>query len=394
VLRGGVEREEMCPGSQEGWLCLFMEPENAAVESGREPGDVARPRQDRLKTSYTMWSLFRNCRKAAQWRYIEKLVPLERDRNLRFGSLVHECLELWHRNTELFQEPYRNTEERLAAVLAHIETACSKRSSDDEQRRMSHLATAMMKGYAATYPVEAFEVVALEMPFEGEITSPKTGAASRSFVMTGKIDGLVRQDGKYYLFESKTAATIDASYLEKLWTDFQIILYAHYVEQTMGIRVAGVIYNILTKAKLQQSAGETEAEFEARRAELIAKSKTGRSSAKRRMPETDDEFQERLAEKYTEPGMFHRELIYLSRERFDELRGELWELTQAFLDARRRGVWYQNTSYCFQFGRPCPYFALCSTGGNPNVRDNFYRRSDEDPGSANDAEPVTAIDAA
>jgi len=357
-----------------------------------EPHASERPQPGRLKTSYTMWSLFRNCRKAAWWRYIEKLVPLERDRNLRFGSLIHECLEHWHRNTEPFQW---NVEQRLAAVLSHIDASCSKRAHDDEQQRTWHLATAMMKGYAATYPVEAFEVVALEMPFEGEITSPRTGAASRSFVMTGKIDGLVKMDGKYWVLEHKTAASIDASYLEKLWTDFQIIIYAHYVEQTMGIRVAGVIYNILTKAKLQQSAGETEAEYEARRAELIAKSKSGRSSAKRRMPETDDEFQERLAEKFSEPMAFHRELIYLSRERFDELRGELWELTQAFLDARRRGVWYQNTSYCFQFGRPCPYYALCSTGGNPNVRDNFYRRTDEEHGPANDAESVTtAIDAA
>jgi len=371
-----------------------MAPEVLTDPSFRKRDPAVRTSTDRLKTSYTMWSLFRNCRKAAQWRYIEKLVPLERDRNLRFGSLVHECLELWHRNVDLEQFQW-NMDQRLAAVLAHVDAACPKRAGDEEQRRTWHLATAMMKGYAATYPIEAFEVVALEMPFEGEITSPRTGAASRSFVMTGKIDGLVRQDGKYYLFESKTAATIDASYLEKLWTDFQIILYAHYVEQTMGIRVAGVIYNILTKAKQQQSSGETEDEFQARRAELVAKSKTGRSSAKRRMPETDDEFQERLAEKYAEPGVFHRELIYLSRERFDELRGELWELTQAFLDARRRGVWYQNTSYCFQFGKPCPYFALCRSGGNTNVRDNFYRRTDELPGPANDAELVTtAIDAA
>ncbi len=326
------------------------------------------------------------------WRYVEKLVPLERDRNLRFGSLVHECLELWHGGAEVSPG---NTQERLATVLAHIDASFPRRAVDDEQGRMWHLAMAMMKGYVATYPVEAFEVVALEMPFEGEITSPKTGASSRSFVMTGKIDGLVKQDGRYFLLETKTAASIDGAYLEKLWTDFQIILYAHYIEQTQGIRIAGVIYNILTKAKLQQSAGETEDEFQARRAELIAKSKTGRSSAKRRMPETDDEFQARLAEKYAEPGMFHRELIYLSRERFDELRGELWELTQAFLDARRRGVWYQNTSYCFQFGRPCPYFALCSSGGNTNVRENFYRRTDEEHGPANDAEPATtAIDAA
>jgi len=247
------------------------------------------------------------------------------------------------------------------------------RAQDEDQRRVWHLATAMMKGYAARYATEEFEVVALEKAFEGEIINPETSAASRSFTLAGKVDGIVRVGDEHFLLEHKTAATVDASYLERLWTDFQVTLYAHYVEQALGIRVSGVLYNLLVKARLQQSAGETEVEFEARRAELIAKSKTGKSSAKRRLPETDEEFQARLATKYAELGMFHRELLYISREQFTTLRAELWELTQAFLDARRRDVWYQNTSFCFQYGKPCPYFALCRSGGSPNVRDNFYQ---------------------
>ena len=32
-------------------------------------------------STYSMWSLFRNCRKAVDWRYLQQLVPLSRDRN-------------------------------------------------------------------------------------------------------------------------------------------------------------------------------------------------------------------------------------------------------------------------------------------------------------------------
>jgi len=169
-------------------------------------------------------------------------------------------------------------------------------------------------------------------------------------------------------------ANLTPDYLEKLWTDFQITLYAYYVEQTMQIPITGILYNVLVKARLQQAKGETVEEFEARRQELVAKSKTGRTTAKRRLPEADEEFSARLAEKYADPLMFHREMLYLSRDRFDVLRSELWELTQAFLDARRRGVFYQNTAFCFNYQRPCPYFPLCRSNGNPNVRDNFYQR--------------------
>jgi hypothetical protein len=232
----------------------------------------------------------------------------------------------------------------------------------------------MMRGYATRYFEEPFEIVALEKEFEGKIVNPATGAISRSFTLAGKIDGIVRIGNEHFLIEHKTAAAVDRGYLERLWTDFQITIYGYYAEQVLGIRIAGVIYNILIKSRLEQRLGETEDEYEARRVELIAKSKNGKSSAKRRLPETDEEFQARLATKYAESEMFHREMLYLSRQQIDALRAELWELTQAFLDARRRNVWYQNTSFCFHYGRPCPYFALCRSGGNENVIANFYRR--------------------
>jgi hypothetical protein len=262
----------------------------------------------------------------------------------------------------------------LAEVLALIDRLCSNQLQDENQRRDWHLATAIMRAYAARYATDDFDVIALEKNFEGPIVNPATGAASRSFQLAGKVDGIVRIGAEHFILEHKTAAQVDGDYLEKLWTDFQITIYAHYIEQTMGMPITGILYNVLVKAKLQQGKGETEEEFQSRRAELLAKSKTGKTTAKRRLPETDEEFQQRLAEKYADPAMFHREMLYLSRDRFDVLRSELWELTQAFLDARRRGVFYQNTAFCFNYQRPCAYFALCRSNGNPNVIANFYQR--------------------
>jgi len=315
-----------------------------------------------MVTTYTMWSLFRNCRKAVDWRYLQQLVPLQRDRNLHFGSIIHECLQAWHQRRDLDE------------VLAIIGRLCPHRLQDENQRRDWNLATAMMKAYAARYAIEEFEIIELEKNFEGPIVNPATGAASRSFILAGKVDGIARIGGEHFILEHKTASQVDGDYLEKLWTDFQITIYAYYVEQTMGIPITGILYNVLVKAKLQQGKGESEQEFEERRAELLAKSKTGKTTAKRKLPESDEDFQQRLGEKYADPAMFHREMLYLSRDRFEILRSELWELTQAFLDARRRGVFYQNTAFCFNYQRPCAYFALCRSNGNPNVIENFYQR--------------------
>lgn len=315
---------------------------------------------ERTLTTYSFWNAFRNCRKACEWRYLRELVPLGRAHALSFGTLIHACLEMWHGGSSLEE------------VLDFIDRSLPNRSRDDGEKSDWHLARAMVWGYASKNWDIEFEVVELEKTFEGRIINPATGASSRTLTIAGKVDGIVRRGREYYILEHKTASQMDGDYLEKLWTDLQISLYAHYIEETMGIKIAGVIYNVLVKAKLQQSKGETILEFEARRAELIAKSKTGRTSATRRMPETDGEFAERLGAKYCEPGMFHREILYISRDQFDAMKADLWELTQQFLDARRRGAFYRNTSYCFANHRQCAYFPLCRSNGSKNVIENFY----------------------
>jgi len=174
-----------------------------------------------------------------------------------------------------------------------------------------------------------------------------------------------------YLFEHKTASSITSDYLDRLWTDTQIALYCHYLRE-LGYPIVGVIYNVLLKTRLKQRAGETREEFEVRRAQLAAKNKSGRSTAKQQMPETDEEFRARLHAWYARPEAFHRERIYLSEDRMAMLQEEVWEITQQYLDARRRGKWLLNTSNCFSFQRPCAYLPYCQSGFSPNVRDNLF----------------------
>ena len=279
---------------------------------------------DRFVTTFSMWEMYRSCRKKCNLRYVKNLVPLRKEAPLEFGSLIHECLRLWHANRDINK------------TVAHIDSSFAGRTPSQEMHYRRQLATAMRRGYARRYPCEQFEVIALEHQFQGEIVNPATGANSRSFTLAGKIDGLAFMEGGYWLLEHKTASILDGNYLERLWTDFQITLYSHYIEQAMNIKIAGVLYNILLKSKLKQSEGETEVEYENRCAELIAKYESGKTTAQRKLPESDNEFQSRLAVKYDEPGMFHREQLLISRDQFRLLQEELWDLTQQYLAARRR----------------------------------------------------------
>jgi hypothetical protein len=313
--------------------------------------------------TYSALNTFRNCPRKYKNRYLDNLRPRERAEALSFGSVIHTAIELWYRS--------QDTESRLPDVLAYIDDAFENRVVDSNQMVQWHLATAMIRGYAEQYATEDFEVVEIEKEFVGEIRNPDTGRQSQTFRIAGKVDGIVRCHDGLYLLEHKTASTVDASYLDKLWTDTQIALYCYYLRE-LGYPIVGVIYNVLLKSRLKQGKGETQEEYEVRHAELAAKNKSGKSTAKRQMPETDDEFQARLTEWYSRPEAFHREFIYLSEDRLAMLQDEVWEITQQYLDARRRGKWLLNTSNCFSYQRPCEYLAYCQSGFNPNVADNLY----------------------
>lgn len=325
--------------------------------------------QDFEILTYSSIKTFRNCRRMYDLRYNRHLAPVDEDEEARtLGTIFHGCMERWHGRDMAAPE-----EQIVAAIFDYINGACPNRALDDRQRKIWHLARAMFLGYIKKYPNESFDVIAVEKEFESRIINPETDCPSRTFIMRGKVDGIVMKGGKYYLIEHKTASSIDGNYIERLPMDFQISLYADYIERFLNIRITGILYNVVGKAQIRQGKGETEVEFEERRAALIAKSKIGKSSAKRQMPETDEDFQARLAAKYDEEEMFHRELLIISRDQFDVLHSEVWELTQQLLLARRTERWYMNTDYCFHYNRLCAYFPICRSGGNPNVIENLYR---------------------
>jgi len=313
--------------------------------------------------TYSALNTFRNCQRKYKHRYIDCLRPRRNAEALSFGAAVHSAIERWYRLV--------GNDDRLQTVLKEIDTQFPNRTTDDSQQSGWRLARAILTGYTQRYPDEDFGIVEVEKTFNAEIRNPETGRLSQTFVMAGKVDAIVQCHDGMYLLEHKTAASIDSNYLDKLWTDTQIALYSFFLRQ-LGYAIVGVIYNVLLKSRLQQYRGETQAEYEARRTELAAKNKSGKSTAKRQMPETDAEFETRLGQWYSRPEAFHREFIYLSDDRLAMLQDEVWEITQQYLGAKRRDKWLLNTSNCFSYQRPCEYLPYCQSGFNSNVADNLY----------------------
>lgn len=309
---------------------------------------------------------FRNCRKNYYLRHEKCLTSAEESVAQYLGSIIHSALEKLYTG--------RNNE-----IANDIQAAFPGRDMNDKQRHDWHLAKAMIGGYINHYANESLSVIAVEKEFSAPIINPETGAASRTFIMRGKVDAIVEIDGENFIMEHKTASSIDSGYIERLPMDWQTMLYAHYIEQSTGLKITGILYNVIAKSKIRRGMGETAEEFEARRARLIAKSKTGKSTAKQKVAETDGDFEARLALEYNNPNMYHREKLYLRADLMETLVVEIWELTQQILLSRRSGNWYRNTDVCFNYNRPCRYWPICSSNDSQIVIDSLYKIGESHP---------------
>ncbi|MAD80551.1 MAG: hypothetical protein CMJ50_06875 [Planctomycetaceae bacterium] len=78
-------------------------------------------------------------------------------------------------------------------LLGFIDQQFPLHASDDVQKAIWNLARAMFTGYADRYATEDFEIVEVELPFTGEIRNPDTNRPSQTFVMAGKVDGIVNR---------------------------------------------------------------------------------------------------------------------------------------------------------------------------------------------------------
>lgn len=327
---------------------------------------------NRIETTYSFWQTFMTCRKKCFYRYGLGLVRKKEDRGaLYIGSLVHRGLDAYYKN---------NRNEQIAKRAMREEVL--KTDLDDASRLHLARAEAMLEGYHRFYQDDTWMPQFVEACFSGPIYNMATGRISRSLSLSGKIDlgACPFKEGRIWLYEHKTCEAVGEELLQRIWTQFQTKLYYAYfrfmnsaeVDPT-DYNVEGIIYNWLGKTRIRARQGETEAEFLARKAALEAK--TGKKSrAKQQIPSTPEEIHEKVLEELTgEPRKyFHREQVLFDTREIQVILRDLWSLTKDFLACQKESRWYQNTDSCFKWGHPCPYYPICSSGGNPNIIHNQY----------------------
>ena len=321
---------------------------------------------------------FRRCKREHHYSYRLGYREVNKAGPLRFGTAVHEALEIWWSPATMCD---------FEATIAAIDKAGE---IDDYERAK---ARAMMCAYHARWKDEPLAVLGVEVEFESPLVNPATGAISKTFRVGGKIDALVRMpNGDVYIVEHKTCGvecTFDSPYWKRLRLDPQISTY--YVGgRALGHDIKGCLYDVLRKPPLRPSQIPI-LDAEGLKIVVDATGQRVRTKDGKKWRETADAKQGYLLQTRLEtPQEFEARCIQAILEEPDRylVRGEVYRLEEDELDAAE-DMWAtarelreselstrfpRNPDACERYGRFCSYYDVCS--GSASLDDpSLFRRT-------------------
>ena len=334
--------------------------------------DIAtRPDAERELLTHSRQDAFKTCRKRHWFAYEQGIRSGMNSRALRMGSAYHEGLELLGNGSPV--------EESITAVRSYYDRDHGQ-LDDTEWELESEIVVRLLCGYAWRWANDGLEYVACEHSWELPLLNPETGKPTPSFKLAGKIDGIVRQDGRLLVKESKLLSDdlgSDAQLWPRLRIDHQISMYV-LAARREGFHVEGVLYDVTRKPTIGPR--------KLTNAEQKAFASLGEWCG--------EKFEPAIVERET-PSMFGARLLqdigerpdfYFARKEIPRLdqdlqayEYELWDIQRTIRDAQVHDRWYRtaNTHTC-QF---CPFFGPCTTGWTPTdaLPEGFVRVTNKHP---------------
>ena len=300
--------------------------------------------------------------------------------DLRFGTLIHHGLEAWWKGL-LYG---RLHDDCLAAALAVT-------TKPDVDAWDAAKAWVLLTGYHFRWLHEPYEVLGVEVRFEGELLNPETGAASRTWRRAGKIDVLVRdRRGRVLIVEHKTSSediSPGSDYWKRLRMDGQVSTYFEGA-RLLGHSADACLYDVLGKFQQRQlqvplldehgdkivhnAAGER---VRTGQGKWRQTADTAQGFVLQTRPETLEEYKARLVEAVTaSPEKYFQrgEVVRLEAE-MREAQLDDWQLGKQLREEQLAGRYPRNPDACDQYHRTCQYFGLC-TGEASAEDERLYQR--------------------
>lgn len=336
---------------------------------------------------------FRKCPRKHHYSYRLRRRRLHKPMPLRFGTLFHNGLEAWW-----------NTVDLDASIVAMRE---SDRQIDPYEMAK---AEALLIGYHAWWVNEPLDVLAVEQEFRVPLVNPKTGAESRTFVLGGKIDAIVRtREGRVLVVEHKTASddlAPESDYWRKLRLDAQISTYIA-AAKSLGFDAEGCLYDVIGKPTKQphMATPVEKREYTQRKDKSCPECKKksagpaphvvdglvcedgrivtdpgGRLYKNQRdTDETPDEYRSRILDdiKANPRDYYARSEIVRLADEQDDAAADLWATARALREAELLERYPRHVESCIEFGRTCDFWEACT--GQASIDNDMIFRTAETP---------------
>lgn len=334
----------------------------------------------------------RRCQRLHDLRFNKgwRLVGAE-DWKLKFGSLVHDALEVYFLARMKGEAP-------LEAVLAFLDEKAAAGEDPEAKTKVDAFdlarARAIMIGYHARWDEDEIgEVLGVEVEFHTKLVNPDTNRASQIWDIAGKIDVLVRmKDGRVFIMEHKTSSddiTMGSTYWKLLRMDGQISMYyvgGDSLAAELGFeRIEGCLYDILGKPQIRpkKATAEEDRYKKPTKKELEAGLTHGELKKNaREHDETPEEFFERCLEVIGEnPHKFYQrgEVVRFETE-VEEHMADVWAQAKIMRDNELKGRAPRDPDACQnKFGRVCDFFDLCTGAASLDDETTFYRAENVHP---------------
>ena len=293
-----------------------------------------------LDLSYSSTADARSCGKRFYYRNILGLQPKRAATGvLNMGSTIHECFEMYFNKRPATE------------IIQHIEDVYKEglsSATENEEERMLIDKYACM-GMWANYPFSEmeFEEVIPEKNFRVRL------GGLRGVYLTGRVDGLVKRQGKWWIREVKTTSLDKRAFQSRAGVSYQAAGYMYGVGKETNTPLCGIVYDMIKRSLLRRGTHETAKAF----GERIF---TDYSKPEKKEMYYDRYYSYRSTKELAE---FEKDMVILARE----------------LKARiRNKSWFRNTDACFSFNSECPYKKICwEDSPDPSLIEALYERRGE-----------------
>jgi len=218
-------------------------------------------------------------------------------------------------------------------------------------------------------------VLAVEQTFTAPILNPDSGAPSRTWIIAGVLDGVLRERATdaVLILEHKTTTENIADPADPYWTklgmDAQV---SHYYlgAEAMGHAAEGCLYDVLLRPRLRPLKATPEAARKyTKLGELYAN--------QRALDETPEEYGARVrADIEADPGRyFIRRDIARTDNDIREYLADLWAEGRMMREAEIAERAPRNPESCHRFGT-CPFWDTCANGLNPADHPDSFAKVD------------------